>query len=106
MQLMRAWLPMLLLEEVPSLKHCPVHCSGAAFLTTPAASVLFYYIQRSSLSWTELCESVSSSTVTFAELLLKQRSSWTGRAWMGKGVSKAVENINQHLGPALKVQAT
>lgn len=26
-----------------------------------------------------------------------------GRAWMGKGVSKAVENINTHLGPALKV---
>ena len=38
------------------------------------------------------------------QLLLKQRHVWTGRAWMGKGVSKAVENINQHLGPALKVQ--
>ena len=66
------------------------------------AKCLLNPAQQSILNKDSVQASVNSHVV---QLLLKQRHVWTGRAWMGKGVSKAVENINQHLGPALKVHA-
>ncbi len=44
------------------------------------------------------------STRTAQSLLSVTLSGARGRAWMGKGVGKAVENVNKHLGPALEVR--
>ncbi len=66
---------------------------AARALATAACSTCLRLV----LSW-------QCSTRTTQSLLSVTLSGARGRAWMGKGVGKAVENVNKHLGPVLEVR--